>query len=349
MSSLDGSALSSGAIGVRSPTSRVPFRDAPARSPAVPNHSVIETTDIRVDYDDLTAVTDVTLSIEAGEIYGLIGPNGAGKTSLIRVLATLRTPTYGSARIAGFDTVEQVTMARRHIGYMPDLAPVYKELKCWEFLDLFAGAYHLPRRERRARVDACLAKVDLTAKRDLRAGTLSRGMTQRLVLAKTLLHEPSVLLLDEPASGLDPMARIDLRNLLRELAADGRTVVISSHILNELSDFCTSIGIMEKGHLVVDGDLDTIVASLNPTRRFALAAVGDVAIAAAVAALEARDDVSQVVPSAGGCIFEFVGDDAAAAGLLATLVGSGIAVSGFHERRRGVEDVVRRVSRSEGA
>jgi len=310
---------------------------------------VIETTDIRVDYGDLTAVTDVSLKIGAGEIYGLIGPNGAGKTSLIRVLATLRNPTYGEARIAGFDTVERVAAARRHIGYMPDLAPVYKELKCWEFLDLFAGAYHLRRTTRRARVAACLDRVNLTSKRDAKAGTLSRGMTQRLVLAKTLLHEPSVLLLDEPASGLDPMARVGLRDLLRELAADGRTIVISSHILNELSGFCTSIGIMEKGRLVVDGDLETIVAGLNPTRRFALSAVGDGALERAVAALRERPAVSEIVVDGALATFEFAGDDAEAAELLAELVRGGIAIKAFHEWRRGVEDVVRRVGASETA
>jgi len=310
---------------------------------------MIETSDIRVDYGDLTAVTDVSLSIGAGEIYGLIGPNGAGKTSLIRVLATLRDPTYGSARIAGFDTVEQVAAARRHIGYMPDLAPVYKELKCWEFLDLFAGAYHLRRSTRRARVAACLERVNLTSKRNAKAGTLSRGMTQRLVLAKTLLHEPSVLLLDEPASGLDPMARVNLRDLLRELAADGRTIVISSHILNELSEFCTSIGIMEKGHLVVDGDLDSIVSGLNTTRRFALTVADAEALPRVAAALEECPLVSEIAVIDRVCTFEFAADDAEAARLLAALIGKGHAVSSFHERRRGVEDVVRRVGATEAS
>ncbi|GJM19343.1 MAG: ABC transporter ATP-binding protein [Phycisphaeraceae bacterium] len=306
---------------------------------------MIETRDIRVDYGDVTAVTDLTLSIGPGQIYGLIGPNGAGKSSFIRVLATLRVPTYGEARIAGHDTVEHIAAARRQIGYMPDLAPVYKNLRCWEFLDLFARAYFVSRTERRARIAECIDLVSLQSKRTAMAGTLSRGMTQRLVLAKTLLHDPSVLLLDEPASGLDPIARIDLRNLLRRMGDEGKAVIISSHILNELSEFCTSIGIMEKGHLVLDGSIDAILAEMNTTRRFTVETVG--AAGAAAAMLGARDDVTQVALDGARCAFESTFTDEDAAWVLAELVRSGVAVKAFYERKRGVEDVMMHVGASE--
>jgi len=306
---------------------------------------VIDMTDIRVDYGDLTAVRDVTLSIGEGEVFGLIGPNGAGKTSLITVLATLREPTYGEARVAGFDIREDVAAARRVIGYMPDMAPVYKDLRCWEFLDLFARAYFLDRRERTARVNQCMERVNLTGKRNALAGTLSRGMTQRLVLAKTLLHDPQVLLLDEPASGLDPLARADLRELFKGLRERGKAIIVSSHILNELSEFCTSIGIMEKGRLVLSGSMDEIVAGLNQTRRFTVETIGPGEAAAAV--LRARGELRAVEAVDGRCLFETDLGDEGVAEVLASLVTGGVRVRGFFERRRGVEDVLREVGASE--
>jgi len=307
---------------------------------------LIETSDIRVDYEDVTAVVDLSVSIGRGEVFGLIGPNGAGKTSLIRVLATLQEPTYGDARIAGIDIAEDVARARRQIGYMPDLAPVYKDLRCWEFLDLFARAYFVSPRERKSRVEECIELVKLGGKRRAMAGTLSRGMTQRLVLAKTLLHDPAVLLLDEPASGLDPLARIELRELLKGLSEREKTVLVSSHILNELSEFCTSIGVMEKGRMVVSGSLSEVVAGMDVQRRFVVETVGDAVEAARV--LSGRESVSVVETRNGSCVFELSSvDDAEAAQVLSLLVREGVEVKGFYERRRGVEDVLLRIGASE--
>lgn len=306
---------------------------------------MIETNDIRVDYGDVTAVRDLSISIPTGEVFGLIGPNGAGKTSLIRVLATLSEPTYGDAAVAGLDVREHRAEARRRIGYMPDLAPVFKDLKCWEFLDLFAASYFVDRRERRRRIDEVFARVNLESKRHAMAGTLSRGMTQRLVLAKTLLHDPEVLLLDEPASGLDPIARIDLRNLLRDLAALGRTVLISSHILNELSTFCTSIGIMEKGRLVLSGNIDEIVGRYNTTRRYTIETLGPAEPAAA--AIRGREGYIDILCVDGRCSFETALPEEDTARLLAELVTAGVLVKAFYERRRGVEDVMMQVGASE--
>jgi len=305
---------------------------------------MIETRDIRVDYGDVTAVSDVSLSIAPGEVLGLIGPNGAGKTSLISVLATLREPTYGDAKIAGLDIFEDRAAVRRVIGYMPDLAPVYKDLRCWEFLDVFARAYFLDRRDRQARIDACIEIVSLESKRNAMAGTLSRGMTQRLVLAKTLLHDPSVLLLDEPASGLDPLARIDLRNLLLRLGDEGKTVVISSHILQELKEFCSSVAIMEQGRLVLNGKIDEIVANINVTRRYSVETIGPVDSAALL--LSSLESVTEVEANSHRCDFLLDAGDERAAEILAHLVRGGAQVTAFYERRKGVEDVMMEIGAS---
>lgn len=299
---------------------------------------MIETRDIRVDYADVTAVTDVSLSISKGQVYGLIGPNGAGKTSLIRVLATLQEPTYGEIRIAGFDVTRSLPEARRAIGYMPDMAPVYKDLKCWEFLDLFARAYFVSRRERMARIESCIDEVNLRTKRDSIAGTLSRGMTQRLVLAKTLLHDPAVLLLDEPASGLDPIARVELRRLMSRLGQAGRTILISSHHISELSEFCTMIGVMERGKLLLDGPIETIVARNELTRRFTVETVGDASVA--LASLQDIEGVVALESHNGRCTFESAATDEDVARILSNLVRTGVPVKAFYERRRGVEDLL---------
>jgi len=229
--------------------------------------SMIRTRDLRVDYEDVAAVRDLNLDIHRGEIFGLIGPNGAGKSSTIRVLATLQQPTYGEVRIGGVDVIDDPRSVHRLLGYMPDMPPVYGDLRCWEYLDLFAAAYFIDRRHRRMRVGECLKLAGLEAKRMAMAGTLSRGMKQRLTFAKTLLADPQVLLLDEPASWLDPIARIEMREVIKELAERGRTILISSHILVELSEFCHSVGIMEKGVMVEGGRIDEIAGRLRQTRR----------------------------------------------------------------------------------
>ena len=224
---------------------------------------MIEVSDLRVDYDDFCAVRDLSLTIGDGEVCGLIGPNGAGKTSTMRAIVGLLEPTYGSIRVNGIDARERPDDAQRTMGFMPDFAPVYEDLKCWEFLDIFAAAYKIPKAIRKQRVEQELARVSLTEKRDVPAGTLSRGMRQRLTLAKTLLSDPQILLLDEPASGLDPNARIELKQIIRSLAVEGRSVLVSSHILSEMSEFCTSVAIMERGRMVVHGTIAEVQAKFN--------------------------------------------------------------------------------------
>jgi ABC-2 type transport system ATP-binding protein len=199
------------------------------------------------------ALRDVTLTVEAGDMFGLIGPNGAGKTTLIRILATILPPSSGHASVGGKDVVRHPQEVRRRIGYMPDSFGVYEELRVRHYLEFFAAAYGLKGEKRTSAVDGVLQLVDLTARRDAAIATLSRGMQQRLGLARVLLHDPAVLLLDEPASGLDPRARIEIRALLKELRRMGKTILISSHILADLADLCNKIALIEQGRLVYVG------------------------------------------------------------------------------------------------
>jgi len=219
----------------------------------------IEAENMRVDYGDMVAVKGLNLKIPFGEVYGLVGANGAGKTSTFSVWATLMQPTYGNVKIGGIDILEQPAEARKMMAYMPDLAPVPSDLKIWEFLDLFARSYGYSRKESARRCKKCLEMVDLWEKRNDFCKNLSRGMKQRVNLAKAIIHFPKVLILDEPASGMDPQSRVKLRDILKLMAADGTTVVISSHILNELSDMCTSVGILHKGELIDNGPLQEVV------------------------------------------------------------------------------------------
>ncbi len=306
---------------------------------------MIQTADVRVDYDDVTAVRDLNLSIPAGEVFGLIGPNGAGKTSLIRVLATLLQPTYGAVRIGGIDAEEHPAQVRELLGYMPDMAPVRDDLRCWEFLDQFAGAYGVPRRQRRDRIEEVIAKVKLESKRNAKAGTLSRGMKQRLVLAKTLLSDPTVLLLDEPASGIDPIGRIEMRRILIAEAKAGKTVLISSHILTELSAFCTSIGIMERGRLKISGPVSEIIAGMNLVRRFIIELLerpkrdGEW--------LREHPRVQEVTHERDHITLSFDGDDEEAAALLRQMVERDLPVKAFYERKMDVEDILLQIGAEE--
>jgi ABC-2 type transport system ATP-binding protein len=225
---------------------------------------MIEVHYLRKQYDETVAIQNLHLEVPAGEVYGLIGPNGAGKTTLIRILATLLEPTYGQVRIGGIDVLEEPLRVHPLIGYMSDFFSLYDNMLVWEYLDHFARCYGIGPRARMRLIDEVLQLVSLTVRRDAEIKALSRGMRQRLCFAKTLLHQPKVLLLDEPASGLDPAGRLEFRELLKQLHAMGRTVVISSHILTEMADFCTSAGIMEKGELLASGRIVDILHRLQP-------------------------------------------------------------------------------------
>ncbi len=224
---------------------------------------MIETHDLTKVYGDLYAVNRLELKLEAGDMFGFIGPNGAGKTTTMRILATLLNPTWGEAYVCGYSIYTHPREIRRSIGYMPDFFGVYDDMKVIEYLEFFAAAYRIKGPARRKICDEVLELVDLTYKRDALVTSLSRGMTQRLGLARVLLHDPQVLLLDEPASGLDPRARIEIRGLLKELGKMGKTIMISSHILPELADICNKIGIIERGELLVNAAVADVMKQVR--------------------------------------------------------------------------------------
>jgi ABC-2 type transport system ATP-binding protein len=230
---------------------------------------MIETNDLTKKYGDFVALDGLSLKLEQGDLFGFIGPNGAGKTTTIRILATLLAPTWGEAYVCGYSVHTHPREIRRAIGYMPDVFGVYDDMRVREYLEFFAAAYRIAGPERRRVADRSLELVDLGSKRDELVTSLSRGMTQRLGLARVLLHDPQVLLLDEPASGLDPRARIEMRNLLKRLQAMGKTILVSSHILPELADICNRVGIIEYGRLLACGGVRELLAGLrtSPTLR----------------------------------------------------------------------------------
>ncbi len=306
----------------------------------------IDIRDLRVDYGDFVAVNDLTLTVPRGEVFGLVGPNGAGKTSTFRVLTTLMEPTYGDVFLDGVDIQEDIEGARRIIGYMPDLAPVPSDLRVWEFLDFHAAAYGLGSRARRLeRVGECLEEVALTAQRNSWCRELSRGQTQRVVLAKTLLHRPRVLILDEPASGLDPLARRDLRHALRKLAGTGATVFVSSHILSELAEMCTSLCVMNRGRLLASGTAEQVRQQLGSTERsLTVTLLGKQELAAEW--IGSRPAVHNVQLAGQQVLFDFTGSDDDQADLMEGLIAQGIRLRAFEEKRSSFEDILVEVAES---
>jgi ABC-2 type transport system ATP-binding protein len=254
---------------------------------------MIETRDLTKMYGDLYALDRLTLKLEKGDVYGFIGPNGAGKTTTMRILATLLNPTWGEATVCGYSIYNGAKDIRRVMGYMPDFFGVYDDMKVIEYLEFFAAAYRIKGVERRKKCDQVLELVDLGYKRDALVTSLSRGMTQRLGLARVLLHEPQVLLLDEPASGLDPRARIEMRGLLKELRNMGKTILVSSHILPELADICNKIGIIERGKLLFDGDVESAIRQVRQ-RHVMRVAVGNNLTLLAKEQLEGHPDIAGV-------------------------------------------------------
>ncbi len=301
---------------------------------------------LRKEYDTLVAVHDLDIEIPEKEVYGLIGPNGAGKTTTIRMACGLLAPTSGKVFINGIDVHAEPERAQTYIGYLSDFFSVYEDLKVWEYLDYFAHAYKLPEAGIPKRIDEVIAQVGLEVKRDALIKGLSRGMKQRLGIGRAIIHRPKVLLLDEPASGLDPKARMDLRNVLLSLRDAGATVLISSHILTELEGFCTSIGLMEKGQMVKSGRIEDIVAAGSPVRvvrmTWALSSRDG-----AEAKLKAIPNVSDVVIRDRDGLFKFAGPEEELPDVLAALVASGVRLTSFGEVKQTVEDIYVKLSQNE--
>lgn len=236
---------------------------------------MIEAHDLTKKYGDLFAIKSLELNLQKGDVFGFIGPNGAGKTTTMRILATLLNPTWGEAYVCGHSIYTHPRDIRRLIGYMPDFFGVYDDMKVIEYLEFFAAAYRIKGAARRKICDEVLDLVDLGYKREALVTSLSRGMTQRLGLARVLLHDPQVLLLDEPASGLDPRARIEIRGLLKELRNMGKTIMVSSHILPELADICNKVGIIEKGELLVNEDVASVMKKVRRQTILNISVVGE--------------------------------------------------------------------------
>jgi len=321
-------------------------------------------------FGDSVAVHDFTLAVPAGAIYGLIGPNGAGKTTSMRMLATLLEPSGGEAWVRGVPISGDVREVRRQLGWMPDFFGVYPELRVAEYLDFYAACHGVPLERRAAVANDLLDLVDLGHKRDAYVEGLSRGMQQRLGLARALVHDPAVLLLDEPASGLDPRARRELREVVRELGRLGKAVLISSHILAELTDLCTHVAIVDGGRVLVDGPIDVVSRRLRGGRSVRVQSLGQgerlrdvLAVQPGVsgARLEAsprpslgdetpeyRDEVLTAEEGPSTVTFVLDGDDRALRDLLATLVGAGLPIFGFDLQVGGLEDVFLDVTRRLG-
>ncbi|MDD2585505.1 MAG: ABC transporter ATP-binding protein [Syntrophomonadaceae bacterium] len=293
-------------------------------------------------YGKFTAVNNLTFKVDEGSIFGFVGPNGAGKTSTLKVLATLLKPTSGRAWIAGEEVTEHPERIRRLVGYMPDFFGVYDDLKVDEYLDFYAASYRIPADYRKNIINDLLELVDLAHKKAAYVDTLSRGMKQRLCLARCLVHEPALLILDEPASGLDPRARVEIREILRELKAMGKTIIVSSHILHELSEICTHMGIIEAGEMVITGTVDEI---MNQSR------VGD---SIEIRVLSKAEEALSLIQGSGlnGIItgdnvlqVAFEGTEEAQSNLLAGLVQNDIPVSSFAASKSNLEEIFMRVTK----
>jgi ABC-2 type transport system ATP-binding protein len=288
------------------------------------------------------ALRDVSFEVPRGEIFGFVGPNGAGKTTTMRILAALLQPTRGSAFIDGINVVERPGAAQERVGYMPDFFGVYDQLTVGEYLDFYAACYRLPRPRREKVASDLLDLVGLTDRREQPVNTLSRGLKQRLCLARALVHDPAVLLLDEPASGLDPRARVEMREILRELRGMGKTILISSHILPELTELCSMVGIIDEGAMRATGPVQEVVRKLSTGRRLRIEVVGSPQ--EALATLKTIATVSQATAVDGAIEAHYEGDERVAARILEELVRGGIAISSFTQADGDLEDAFLRLT-----
>ncbi|MBI5839061.1 MAG: ABC transporter ATP-binding protein [Chloroflexi bacterium] len=314
--------------------------------------AIIEIKDLTKRFGSRTAVDNINLTIESGEIFGLVGPNGAGKTTTMRMLVTLLKPDHGGILVGGNSVQDDPREVRRLIGFMPDSFGVYGDMTVKEYLDFFGACYHIPPAQRASLINDLLELVDISHRRDDMVDTLSRGLKQRLGLARVLIHDPGILVLDEPASGLDPRARIEIRELLVEVAHLGKTIIFSSHILADVAELCMRVGIMEGGKLAAIGTLDQLNEKVVPHRLIRIAVLKQIEPEQAQAALAALPGVAAVrlqegLGNGGWITFEteFIGNDEALHGLLTALLEQKIPVVQFTEDTQNLEEVFMRATR----
>jgi len=303
---------------------------------------ILEVDNLRKEFGTLVAVNDISVSVEKGQVWGLIGPNGAGKTTLLRMLATVLRPTSGSVQLLGFDLAKEYLKIRRHIGYLPDFFNLYNDLTLRECLEFFAKAYKVENKLIPKRVDEVLDYVELQSKRDDFIRHLSRGMVQRMGVGVLLVHDPDVFLLDEPASGLDPKARIQLRAVLKKLSGEGKTIIISSHILTELSGFCSHIALMNEGNIVLHGAVDEIQRRVFDTRKLRISVLDD--CDKAIRLIEEFTNTKIENARDNEIIVEISADESELAALNSHLVAKGIKVYSFNEEKTDLEDLFMKIS-----
>lgn len=305
---------------------------------------MIKVEGLQKQYGKMQALKGVSFEIREGSIFGFVGPNGAGKTTTMKILATLMRPTAGHAYIDGIDVTRYPQKVREVLGYMPDFFGVYDRLKVTEYLDFYGSCYKIPVTRRKSIIADLLELVDLSHKADAYVDSLSRGMKQRLCLARCMVHDPKVLILDEPASGLDPRARVEMRELLRELKKMGKTIIISSHILPELAELCTEVGIIEVGELVAVGTLDRITAQLSHDRLIQIRV--ETRLEETTQLLQESPGVVAVTETADGVLqVSFSGDSAEQRELLRRLVLAELPVLSFAETSNSLEDLFMRITR----
>jgi ABC-2 type transport system ATP-binding protein len=313
----------------------------PKPSPA----PAVQTVDLTRVYGEMVALNALSLTVHQGDLFGFIGSNGAGKTTTLRILATFLAPSGGRAEVLGHDVVREADAVRHIIGYMPDFFGVYKDMEVTEYLDFFGACYKIPSAQREKTVNDVLELVGLTEKRGALIGALSRGMQQRLGLARVLIHDPQLLLLDEPASGLDPRARIEMMAILQELQRLGKTIIISSHILSELQTLCNRVAIIEKGKLIYSGPVQGVRDQMSAGHIYWVTVSGDPN--PALAALKSRPEISDAVAADGQVKVTFSSFDVDPGILAEILVHNGVRLTGLWEDELGLEEVFLRVTRGE--
>ena len=317
----------------------------------MPGDAIIKVCGLEKEYEGIPALKPISFEVGEGDVFGFIGPNGAGKTTTMRILATLLEPSRGEAFVAGASVVDQPEEVRRQLGYMPDYYGVYEGVTVEEYLHFFAASYHIPRRQRRTIVRDVMELTDLSKISWKLIEGLSKGMRQRLCLAKTLVHDPKVLILDEPAAGLDPRARIELRVLLKELQRIGKTIMISSHILTELADICNTVGIIEQGELLALGDIETIRRKLLPHRVLTIKIAGDEGAVSRAREIAAADPKAASVEAATDSTLRvmWTGEEKEIYTLVRALVVQDIPIVGLYEEKANLENLFMQITKGEVA
>ena len=306
---------------------------------------MLEVNNLVKAYGKFTAVNDLSFKIEKGSIFGFVGPNGAGKTTTMKIMAGLMRATKGSITIDGDDITKNPSLLKDKIGYMPDFFGVYDNLKVREYMDFYAGAYYIPISERVELIDNLLEIVNLTEKKEFYVDSLSRGMKQRLCLARSLIHDPEILILDEPASGLDPRARVEMKDVLKQLGSMGKTIIISSHILPELAEMCTEIGIIDHGVMQAQGTVLQIMRMLSKKRIISITPLSGMEILLNL--LKESPNVSNIIESEDNVEISFDGEDNEVADLLTKIVKADVPVVAFKEKDGDLEEIFMQITGGE--